>query len=274
MQEKNINTEIFVVDNASNDGSNEMVRECFPQVRLIVNQENLGFARANNKAIRESIGRYVSLLNSDAFLSGDAIQQMAHLMEIHPAIGIVGANLYSPDGKPQVSHGPLPTVAVEAMSLFSLDKILKTTPLQKLNKPHFETGWVDGACLMVRRNALDQIGLLDETFFMFSEEVDLCCRAYKAGWRVVHLPNALVMHIGGGSTGITSCRILELYRGKLHYFAKHKGYWDFQLLLGLMWLSTLVKIFTYITLRWLTINRLQKDNLWWEVAKGLPSVMV
>src|SRR3990170_6792304 len=94
-----LNFEVFVVDNGSSDGSVDMVRQHFPQVRLIGNQENLGFARANNQAIRESIGRYVSLLNSDAFLSGDAIQQMAHLMEIHPAIGIVGANLYSPDGK-------------------------------------------------------------------------------------------------------------------------------------------------------------------------------
>lgn len=261
--------EVFVVDNASQDGSQAMVRQRFPAVQLLENNDNLGFARANNQAIRESRGRYILLLNSDAFLTGDAAWQMVRLLDQFVEVGIVGANLFFPDGKPQPSHGPLPTLWSEVRSLFGLDKAMPRSPTGRRAFTYVKTGMVDGACLLVRRAVLDQVGLLDEGFFMFNEEVDLCCRAIRAGWQVAHLPTARVIHIGGGSTGHTAGRILMLYRAKLQYFAKHYGWSVERRLRGMMQLAALVKLLMYALLKSLSFGRVQRDELWRSVAKGL-----
>lgn len=263
--------EVILVDNASTDGSVEMVRGEFPQVLLIENRENVGFARANNQAIRESQARYVLLLNSDAFLTGKAVHNMIEVLEANLGVGIAGARLVFPDGQPQLSHGPLPTIYSEFMSLFGLDKYLPRRN-QDPSITFVETGTVVGACLMVRRSMLDQIGLLDENYFFFSEEVDLCRRAHRVGWKVVHVPGAKVIHIGGGSSGNTPNRMLILYREKLRYFGKHKGRASQEILLMGIWLATLIKLVGYFVLRVLTLGRVQKDFFWLRVVKGLPQL--
>lgn len=262
--------EVLVVDNASTDGSAAMVRERFPHVRLIENGDNVGFSRANNQAIRESAGRYVLLLNSDARLVGDAARQMLGLMDRRDDAGIGGAHLVSPGGHRQLAYGPLPTLASEVFSLFGLDKRGPAT-IRRGNpgRPFVETGWVTGACLMARRRTLDEVGLLDETYFMFSEEIDLCHRVGAAGWKTIHLPTALAIHVGGASTGPTPERMLRIYRGKLQYFAKHHSALARRALLGAIWLSAVTKALAYTLLGALSLGRVRKGALWRGVVKGL-----
>jgi GT2 family glycosyltransferase len=266
--------EVLVVDNGSGDSSVEMVQRKFPHVRLIQNQENSGFARANNQAIRVSKGKYILLLNSDAYLTQGAAQEMVRLMEKNPEIGIAGASLFYEDGRHQLSYGPLPTLGGEILSLAGLDKVL-CHPVKKVFPVQFiETGTVSGACLMARQTMLDQIGLLDESFFMFNEEVDICCRAHKAGWKVVHLPSAKVFHFGGGSTGVSANRYLMLYQGKLKYYAKHYGHAKSRQLLAAINIFTWIKVCIYSFLQRVTLTRAERFRLWQGVASGLGGLQI
>lgn len=262
--------DVFVVDNGSGDGSAAMVREQFPNVRLMENSENVGFARANNQAIRASGGEFVVLLNSDARVMGDCICKLRHLMEERSEVGICGPRLTFPDGRPQNACGPLPSLASEVMSLFGLDRLdLGNRGRGDSSQLRVETGCVSGACMMVRRRVFEGVGLLDEEYFMFSEEIDFCYRANKAGWKVAHVPGALAIHVAGGSTGVTAERILRLYRGKLRYFYKHQGDRAHRVLLAAMRVATAVKTVWYALLRALSLGRVRKDALWRDVAKGL-----
>jgi GT2 family glycosyltransferase len=263
--------EVIVVDNGSTDGSSQMVREQFPEVHLIENQENLGFARANNQAIRQCRGDFVLLLNSDAFLMQGAVDRMMELSLINDQAGIVGPTLFYPDGRSQRSHGPLPTLTSEMISLAGFDKI-RLWPIKRYRLPDpFETGFVSGACMFVRRSMLQEIGLFDENFFFFSEEVDLCYRAHKAGWKVFFIPFAVAIHIEAGSSGMTANRRLNLYRGKLRYFAKHYGDSAKNQLLIAMRILTTIKVWSYSMLRWVTLGNIARDQFWRIVSAGLSS---
>ena len=267
-----LNHEVFVVDNGSTDGSPEMVAEQFPNVHLIKNNENLGFSHANNQAIQHSSGKYILLLNSDAFVQDNSIQKMCAILDENPQIGIAGAKLVYPDGSPQVSHGPLPTLMIESLRLFGLDKLLSSQQKDHLTREFIETGTVEGACLLVRRKTINQIGLMDEDFFFFNEEVDLCYRAHLQGWKVVYIPGTCVIHIRGGSTGIVPQRVLLLYRGKLLYFEKHFGQKKQAKLYRIIVLATRIKIIAYGFLRLITLGRTKKDILWKEVSRELTKL--
>ena len=263
---QDLSIELFVVDNGSTDSSLEMVRIEFPEVTLIENRENLGFAMANNQAIQRSQGRYILLLNSDAFLTLNAIQKMICVMEFDLSIGIAGARLVYPDGRPQVSHGPLPNFWIEVCSLYGLDKLHKV----KVDQQDYEdTGWVDGACMLIRKTLLDQVGLLDESFFMFSEEVDLCNRCHKLGAKVVYIQSVNVIHVRGGSTGQTVQRVMRLYSGKLHYFNKYYGPNAERQLRRIMIMAAMTKVIFYRFLRVISLGRIHEDELWWDVSKDL-----
>ena len=261
--------EVIVVDNGSTDGSIEMVVNRFPDVYVIQNKENKGFACANNQAIRASTGRYVLLLNSDAFVEDNSIQRMVAILDAHPQIAIAGARLVYPDGSLQVSHGPLPTLTIERLRLFGLDKLFQKRQPAQNTVEFIETGTVEGACLLSRRHALDQFGLMDEDFFFFNEEVDLCCRAQLNGWKVVYIPETRVVHVRGGSTGVVPRRILLLYRAKMQYFCKHFGNEAQAKLYKTMILATNIKVVIYTALRIASLGRAEKDVLWKEVSRGL-----
>ena len=261
--------EIIVVDNASSDGSAGMIREEFPEVSLIENNENLGFACANNRGIQVSKGRYILLLNSDAFLKGLAPAKMVTFLDQNPEAGIAGANLFFPDGQPQLCYGPLPTLRSDITSLLGLDKLTFRMAQVKPLTHSIETGVVSGACMMARREMLDEIGLLDEDYYMYSEEVDLCYRAHQAGWKVVHLPQAQAIHVGGGSSGPTARRMLMLYQGKLKYYAKHYGPLREKSLLAAMRITISIKLLAYGLLRLLIPRREPKHKFWRDVAHGL-----
>jgi N-acetylglucosaminyl-diphospho-decaprenol L-rhamnosyltransferase len=224
--------ETFVVDNASTDGSPEMVRERFPWVRLIENTENVGFARANNQALRVAQGRYVLLLNSDTEVRPGALATLIAVLESHPEAGAAGPRVLNPDGTLQNSYGSLPTVYDEIIGPYWSDFFLKPWGGigRWLSTRSFQSGTpiavdrVSFACTLIRREALDQIGLLDESFEFYSEDYDWFRRLRDANWTALFCPQAeIVHHWGGSSRQRNEWAMRRLYRSKRRYFAKHHG---------------------------------------------------
>ena len=222
-----IDLEVIVVDNASSDGSQKMVQNQFPEVNLISNSNNPGFAKANNQALRLCTGKYVLLLNPDAIVKPGAIEELVNFLDDFPEAGAAGARLLNPDGSLQRSTSPKPTVFREFWRLFHLDNLIYFAkyPMHHWNIDQIrEVDILKGACLIIRREALDGVGLLDEEYFMYSEEVDLCTRLTQAGWHLYWVPSAEVVHFGGQSTQqVAEEMFLRLYEGKIMYFRKHQS---------------------------------------------------
>ncbi len=224
-------TEIIVVDNGSTDGTVEMLRRDYPNVRLIENRENVGFARANNQGLAASRGRYLLLLNTDAFLRGPALARLVRFMDEHPEAGVVGPRLYFGDGTLQRSCYAFPTLATEFYGAVGLDRLFPRSRLFGRYRLGYwdmrdvrEVDVVMGACLMARREVFEQIGGLDERFFMYSEEVDWCYRARQAGWRIYYVPQAEATHLWGGTSRVLPVQTLvQLYHSRLLFFRKHYG---------------------------------------------------
>jgi GT2 family glycosyltransferase len=220
-------TEILVVDNGSSDASTAMVRDRFPQVRLIENEENTGFARANNQAIRQSRSRYVALLNSDTEVHAGALQILVRFMEEHPQAGGCGPRLLNADGSLQPSCHPMLTPGREFWRLIFLDRLWpRATYRQHRWDPDTprRVEVIKGACLLLRRTALDQVGTLDEQYFMYTEEVDLCHRFAQAGWEQWWVPQAVVTHYGEASSQqMPEAMYLQLYRSKVQFYRKFGG---------------------------------------------------
>ncbi|MFQ6057602.1 MAG: glycosyltransferase family 2 protein [Anaerolineae bacterium] len=221
---------VFVVDNASSDGSAAMVRERFPQVQLIANRENLGFAAANNQALCRSQGRYALLLNPDTEVQGDALGDLVRFMDENPRVGVAGAKLLYPDGRVQHSAFGFPTLAQAFLDFFPLNHRLVNSrlngryPLRWYDGAPFPVDHPLGACLMARREAIAQVGLLDERFFIYCEEIDWCMRFKRAGWGVYCVPQAEVVHHVAQSTGqFRDQMFVQLWRSRFLLFQKHYG---------------------------------------------------
>lgn len=225
--ENRLSYEVIVVDNFSTDGTSEMVRERFPLAELTERSENGGFARANNEALRRYHGRYALLLNPDTEVQPGALSMLVTFMDQHPAAGAAGPRLLNPDGSLQPSCFPSPGLAREFWRLFHADAIHHYGTCAMSEWKFDEVRPVDivqGACLILRRETLDQVGLFDEDFYIYSEEVDLCQRIRQGGWKIYFVPQAQVVHFGGQSTRQVAERMfLQLYRSKILYFRKHKG---------------------------------------------------
>jgi len=224
--------ETIIFDNCSTDSSADMVREGFPWVHLMESEVNLGFTKGNNLAIDESNGRYIFLLNPDTEVVGDALGTMVAYMESHPRVGALGPQLLNPDGTIQSSRRRFPTLAtafLESTVLqpwFQGSKILRRYYV--LDRPDDEiqtVDWVVGAALLIRREALHQVGPLDEKFFMYSEELDWCYRLKAQGWEVVYLPTAQVVHQEGRSSEqVLALRHIHFQRSKVLFFKKYYGW--------------------------------------------------
>jgi GT2 family glycosyltransferase len=219
--------EVVVVDNASGDASADMVRQAFPEVDLVVNATNVGFAAANNQGIRRTRGRHVLLLNPDTEGRAGFLRSLVSFVEAHPRAGAVGPRVLGTNGEHQVSCYPLPTLGRELWRLFHLDSLRArgTYPasLFAATAPQ-PVESILGACLLVRREALDDAGLLDEQFFIYTEEIDLCRRLHDRGWSLYWIPEAVIVHHGGASTSqVGQPMFVELYRSKVQYFRKHFG---------------------------------------------------
>lgn len=223
----NFQPETILVDNASSDGSAGMVRERFPWVRLVENGENVGFARANNQGIALAQGRYVLLLNSDTVLRPGALEALVAFMDAHPAAGACGARLLNADGTLQPAAHPMLTPGRELWRLLFLERIRPraTYPMHRwdiVTPRRVEV--IKGAALLLRRAALDQVGPLDEGYFMYTEEVDLCYRLAAAGWELWYMPAAEVVHYGGSSTRQAhEDMYVQLYRSKVQFYRKFGG---------------------------------------------------
>jgi len=222
--------EAIVVDHGSSDGTLELVRERFPGVRVI-EQENLGLGAGSNAGMRLASGDYFLLLNSDAWALGDAVERLAAFADEHPEAAVVGPKLLNPDGSLQRSVRGFPTLWRLATEYLFLRKL---APRSRAFNAFYGDGFAHdqvreaeflmGACLLVRREAADTVGLFDEDFFMFSEETDWCYRFRQAGWKVFFYPGAEFVHVGGATTRQNwGPMFREQLRGHLRFLAKHRG---------------------------------------------------
>lgn len=255
-----LSCEIIVVDNASTDGSPAMVRSCFPWVTLIENKENLGFVRASNQAIALSRGRYVLLLNSDTVAPPQALARLVDFMDHQMDAGAAGPKLLNPDGSFQASYAHFPTLLSESLSAAGLNRWLygpyHPSPPPRLNETRQAVDWVQGACLLVRRAALDAIGPLDEGFWMYSEETDLCYRIHQAGWNVYYLPDVEIIHFGGASSRQRKPEsVAHLYRSKLRFFRKYRRPFQAHLLRAVIIGVYLAKAILSLAISWLPAQR-------------------
>ena len=219
--------ETIVVDHGSTDGTLELVRERFPHVQVI-EQANLGMGAGNNAGMRAATGRYFFLLNSDAWVVGDGLDELVAFADARPDAAVVGPKLLNEDGSLQRSVRGEPTLWRLSTEYLFIRKLAPRSPvLNPLYAGGFdhdtvvEADWLSGSALLVRREAADAVGLFDEAFFMFGEETDWLTRFRRAGWKVLFFPGAEVVHVGGASHG--GQLYVENLRGHLRWFDKHRG---------------------------------------------------
>ena len=272
--------EVVVVDNGSSDGSPEMVASEFPRATLIRNQANRGFAAANNQAILESTGRHVLLLNPDTEVRSGAVTTLVRFLDEHPAAGAAGSLLLDPDGNMQPSCSPMPTLSRELWRLLHLDRLwpYASYPMKNWSKqtPR-EVDVAQGACLILRREALAQAGYLDEDYFIYTEEVDLCHRVRGRGWRVYWVPTAEVVHHGGQSTRqVAGPMFLWLYRSKVLYFRKRRGRLAAWMYKGVLLLAAIPRLAASPLARLERPPRCYEHAAlargYWELVKALPTL--
>lgn len=252
--------DIWVVDNGSRDDSVAMLRRNFPHVHVIESQVNLGFAGANNLAMQRSEGCYLLLLNTDAIVTPGSILALLDLAERTPRAGIIGAHLLNPDGSFQASHTDFPTLWQEFLILTTIGRRLRGSWYPS-HGPEEAKGpqrvdYVQGACMLVRRDALAEVGGLDEGYFMYAEEVDWCRRMANRGWGVWYQPAAKVLHIGGASSAKRkTSREADLYRSRVRYFRIHHGWLQAEVLKAMIVAFTGMKQIGHALMRWFTRNQ-------------------
>lgn len=238
----NINAEIIVVDNASHDGSAAMIEQTFPQIRLIRAPHNLGFAGGNNLGATHARGDFLVLVNSDAFIQGDALALGLARMQAEPKVGLAGGLLIGKDGQPEPSARCFPSALNDLLSLSGLAaRYPRSRFFGRFDRgwadPHAPANvdWVPGAFCLIRKAAIDKIGFFDERYFLYYEEVDLCRRLKKAGWRIAYWPDLVAEHWGGESSKTVSGtkvsqhgRQLTLWRMRsaLLYYRRQHGWFS------------------------------------------------
>ncbi len=223
--------EVLVVDNASSDGTSEYVRSNFPQVQLISNRSNRGFAAGNNQALLAASGRYLLLLNPDTVVHPGAFKALLEYMDAHPEAGIAGPKLLNADGSLQYSCRRFPNPVAAAFRNTPLGKLAPDfQPVREYLMQDFShdepraVDWVSGAALLLRRELLCSVGLLSEDYFMYLEDVDYCLRAHKAGWEVHYVPQAVITHlIGGSSSKQPVPMVIEFHKSMYRFYATHQS---------------------------------------------------
>jgi len=245
---RDINFEIIVVDNASTDGSIDLLKQRFPMVIFIGNTMNLGFGKANNQAVKRSKGEYILFLNSDTYCTSDVIKEMINYADNNNDIGVVGIRLLNPDGTIQRSSHTFPSVKTVFFHIFKakrflplvkrflnkcsilnsiLDKELTSYIFyERLNSP-IEVDVVPGACMLVRKEILEMVRGFDENFFLYFEDIDLCKRIKKNNYKIILIPEVGIVHYGGASFRTSFLDFSpERYKGIIYYFAKHHSLID------------------------------------------------
>jgi GT2 family glycosyltransferase len=273
--------EVIVVDNGSSDDSVSRVKERFPQVIVVEAGRNLGFAAANNRAMRQAKGEFVLLVNTDALLEKDCARSLLDVMEADPRAGMAGPQLLNADGSRQTSYEATPTLATETLNR-SLLKRLFPAKFPGKHRRRSEPEQVEtliGAVMMIRRKALEQLGGFDEDYFFFLEETDLAVRMRQTGWKVVHDPRAEAVHLQGAtaSTHQAEARI-EFYRSRYLFFRKHYGPGAMLFLKGVMTANLTLNVLVFGLASVLTLGRVEKvtakcrvrAELWKWHLRGRP----
>ncbi len=215
--------QIIVIDNASTDGSPQMVAERFPDVTLILNTENVGFSRANNQGIALAQGRHVVLLNSDTILPPASLKNLVRFMDDQSDVGACSPRLLTKEGVPQAyAFGDDPSLGY--LLRRGMTRLLRNRSVHDWGVDcTVDMDWVSGACLLLRGEALAQVGGLDEQIFMYFEDADLCRRIRQAGWRICYVPEIQITHLGGQSL-MQNPKAPAAYQQSLrYYFAKYYG---------------------------------------------------
>ncbi len=237
--------DVVVVDNGSTDGSQQMLAEKFPQVKLIQNAGNVGLGKASNQGIEATNGRYVLLLNNDTLVNGPALDVLVEFLDAHPEAGAAAGKLLNPDGSFQSGFAPFSTLLEEFLIATHLGELVWSGyPSHGDSNEIRATGWMSSACLLVRRAALNEIGLLDESYFIYGDEADLQYRLNKAGWKVYFLPNSSIIHFGGRSMDRWKRRKM-VYRGKMMFYKKNYGIVSTLLLRTLFFVMSLLKLLVW-----------------------------
>lgn len=267
------NCKVIVVDNHSQDGSENMLRGEFPHVNLICNDENLGFAKACNQGVQLADTPYILLLNPDTLVLPEALDKLVSFMDGHPQAAAAGPRLLNQDGTVQHSAYNFPGYVWVPAHFSRLGPWFRAVPFFRKALQRFllyfiqeakmiEVDWVTGACLLLRREALAEVGLLDESFFLFFEEIDWCRRAGEKGWKVYYFPEAEVVHfLAKSAEKNPDVAYLERYRSMLYFYKKHYGTW------GFLWCKFWMTFF--FGLRWFRawLLRLPEHSLHFKVLR-------
>lgn len=267
--------EVLVVDNASTDGTAELIETKFPWVKLIKSKENLGFSRGNNLAIRQCLGRYIALVNPDVIVLPGCLDALADFMDQHPKVGDVGPRVLNPDMTLQSSCRRFPTLWNNFCSAAGLSTLFANMRAfageHMFFFLHDRTMSVDvivGCFSMIRREAFDAVGLLDENLFMYGDDVDWCRRCWNAGWEVSFYPGARAIHDRGKITAPYPVRFaLAQQRSVLYYWSKHHGFWG---VLGIRSIMLFHHILRYSIAAALSLAR-RKGDPGREVKKQVSS---
>ncbi|HKI53608.1 MAG TPA: glycosyltransferase family 2 protein [Anaerolineales bacterium] len=237
--------DVVIVDNGSTDGSQQMLAEKYPDVKIIQNAGNVGLGRASNQGIEVTSGRHVLLLNNDTLVNGPALDMLVEYLDAHPEAGAAAGKLLNPDGSFQSGFAPFSTLLEEFLIVTHIGEMLWVGyPSHGDSNEIKATGWMSSACLLVRRAALDQIGLLDESYFIYGDEADLQYRLNKAGWKVTFLPDSSIIHFGGRSMDRWKRRKM-VYRGKMMFYKKNYGFLSTLLLRLMFFVMSLLKLLVW-----------------------------
>lgn len=248
--------EIIVVDNASTDGSADMVKSEFPAVRLIRNPSNLGFARANNIGISAARGRLILLLNPDTLVLDGAVDGMALFLKNHAGAGGVCPKVLNEDGSVQSLGRTLPgmgNIAVQCFFPYSFYQLLSghTARIKRrIKSPVWEVDGMPGAVMMIRRDVFDRIGLMDEALPLYGEDIDLCQRIRENGWKIFCLSDLRIVHLGGQSTGLVPVDShVKAFTAHYHFIRKHRGHRAARVIKGMIGVSAVFRMLAWTALR-------------------------
>ena len=271
-----ITFETIVVDNGSSNGSVDMVRKLWKQVKLIQLPENKGFTVANNEGFDKAKGRFILLLNSDTIVTPTTLPGMVRFLETHPDAGCVGCKHLNPDKTLQRSMDNFPSLLNDFLSYTELHRLQIFQPLLKKKFAWWsdydkvrEVDWVNGSCMMVRKEVIKQVGGLDEAFFIYGEELDWCYRMKKCGWKVYFTPKATIIHIGGQAMNrAADKRIVLKYKGQYRFYKKHYSIFQYISLRIIVTVIALVRI-AILSMMFLLPKRLKQS---WELITQEPVI--
>ena len=262
--------EVYVVDNASGDDTAMAVEAQFPQVQVLRNDIRLGFSTNNNLVLDRGQGRYLMLLNDDTLVLPGTLDHMVEFMDAHREVGAVSGAQVDPDGSLQHAFGRFPHPVVEALWPASQWSYRSA----RRSEEPFEVDWVCGAAMLVRREVIEQVGVLDTAFDpIYSEEVDWCYRIREAGWPICVLPEAQIVHYGGQTMNRALPHKYELLLShKLLFFKKHSGQSAARVYRASLWASTSVKAMWWMLTGLLQKDRRERARLHWDLLKRIPSL--